>query len=275
MPTELREEATSEPQILLLPALSSISTREEMAPLARQLGHAFDARPVDWPGFGTGPRTLVNWTPDILSEFLRDTVDRAKPKAIVAAGHAAAYAVYAAASGAIAADCLVLVAPTWRGPLPTMMGGRRPWFARIVSALDSKVFGRLLYRLNVSDWVIRKMAREHVYSDPSWLAGSRLQSKIAVTRGRGARHSSVRFVTGTLDRYASRDAFLRDLAKVKCPVLIVYGEETPRRSRAEMEAMSQLPGVTPRILPRGKLAVHEEFADDVALEVRRFLDANV
>jgi hypothetical protein len=44
------------PVALLLPALSSISTRGEMAPLAERLAARFTTVAVDWPGFRTLPR---------------------------------------------------------------------------------------------------------------------------------------------------------------------------------------------------------------------------
>ena len=47
------------------------------------------------------------------------------------AGHAAAYVLHHAVYEKGFTDRLVLVAPTWRGPLPTMAGGQRPWFANI------------------------------------------------------------------------------------------------------------------------------------------------
>lgn len=261
--------------VLLLPALSSISTREEMQPLARHLDNEFITETRDWPGFGTKPRPHIEWTPEILSDFLRDSIRRQSPAAVIAAGHAAAYAVYELAQRPGGVACLVLVAPTWRGPLPTMMGGSKAWFRRIVGAFDNKVMGPLLYRLNVSPWMVRKMALEHVYSNATWLTEARFQSKIAVTKAKGARHSSVRFVTGSLDRYADRDPFLNDLRRVGCPVLIVYGAETPRRSRIEMELMSMLEGVTTVVMEKGKLALHEEFPSNVAAEVMRFFNANL
>lgn len=271
MPPVLSRIAEGDRPILLLPALSSISTREEMLPLASELGATFVTEVVDWPGFGIGARPVTNWTPDILSDFLRDSVDRLNPKAIIAAGHSAAYAVHLLSTVPNQVDCLILTAPTWRGPLPTMMGGHKPWFSRIVAALDSPFVGQALYRLNVSRWVIRRMAREHVYSDPAWLNGARFQSKIAVTKGKGARHSSVRFVTGRLDRYTDGGQFLDDLARVKCPILVLYGDNTPRRSRAKMDGMALLPNVTAKVLKRGKLAIHEEFAPEIASEIMQFL----
>ena len=262
-------------RVLLLPALSSISTREEMQPLASQLDSEFITETLDWPGFGTKPRPRRDWTPEILSDFLCDTLCRQSPAAVIAAGHAAAYAMHELVQRPGGVACLVLLAPTWRGPLPTMMGGSKHWFRRIVRILDNNAIGPLLYRLNVSRWVLRKMALEHVYSDPAWLTDARFQSKIAVTRAKGARHSSVRFVTGSLDRYAARDAFLEDLRRIACPVLIVYGAETPRRSRVEMELMSMFGNITAVVMEKGKLALHEEFASNVTLEVRRFLNVSL
>jgi hypothetical protein len=66
---------------------------------------------------------------------------------------------------------LVLIAPTWRGPFPTMMVGQRPWFGRVRAAVDNAVVGPLLYRLNVSAPVVRRMAQRHVYSAPTGLPG--------------------------------------------------------------------------------------------------------
>jgi hypothetical protein len=55
------------------------------------------------------------------------------------------------------------------------------------------------------------------------------------------------------------------------PTLAIYGAETPARSRAEIEALAALPGIQVGRLPRGKLAVHEEFPDDVTEVLKPFL----
>ncbi|TIX93109.1 alpha/beta hydrolase [Rhizobium sp. P44RR-XXIV] len=261
----------SGPSILLLPALSSISTREEMAGLAQHLAQDFRVHTVDWPGFGTVPRPRAEWTSDILSAFFGRIMNELRPQVVVAAGHAASYAVYHLARHQEALQGLVLIAPTWRGPLPTMMGGQRAWFGRIRAAVDSPIMGPMLYAANVSSFVVKRMVREHVYSDASWLSDERLREKMAVARGKGARHASVRFVTGALDRFPDREAFLEDIRAISCPILMIYGAETPRRSRAEMEALADLPNVESERLEFGKLSIHEEFPDRVAPIVARFL----
>ena len=267
------DEAGGGPTVVLLPALSTISTRGEMRPLVERLAPRFRVVAVDWPGFGDLPRPRVDWTPDILTDFLARFMSEEAPqaKAIVAAGHAASYALRYALDHPGAVERRALVAPTWRGPRPTMVKGTRPWFARVRAAVDAPGLGALLYRLNISRPVLMRMARAHVYSDPDWLTGGRLDDKRAVTRGSGARHASVRFVTGALDLLASREAFVALARAAAVPILVVYGDESPMRSRAEMEALADLPNVRLAKLDRGKLAVHEEYPDAVAAVVGPFL----
>ena len=98
-----------------------------------------------------------------------------------------------------------------------------------------------------------------------------MAAKLAVTRAPGARHASVRFVTGALDRVDSRAAFIDLARRASVPILAVIGEETPPKSRAEMEQLANVPNVQVAHLPTGKLAIHEEFTDAVANVIVPFL----
>jgi pimeloyl-ACP methyl ester carboxylesterase len=267
------DDAGNGPTVVLLPALSSISTREEMRPLFDRLAPNFRVVTVDWPGFGDHARPRVDWTPQALSAFLDWFLSEIvpPPHSIAAAGHAAGYALQQAVSRPGTIERLALIAPTWRGPLPTMIGGHRPWFARVRHAIDRRVIGPLLYRLNVSRFVVTRMASEHVYSDPLWLSGDRLAAKLGVTRAPGARHASVRFVTGDLDLVADRTAFLDLGQRAKLPIHVIYGDQTPVKSRTEMEALSALPNVSVARLLAGKLSIHEEFPEPVAHAITLFL----
>jgi hypothetical protein len=60
-----------------------------------------------------------------------------------------------------------------------MTGGHRPWFARVRMVIDLPLIGQLPYRMNVSRFIVTRMAREHVYTDPGWLSGDRLSAKPA------------------------------------------------------------------------------------------------
>ena len=268
------DEAGEGQTVLLLPALSSISTRSEMWRLLEVLSARFRVVTVDWPGFGDRPRPRIDWTPDILSGFLdwllREILPA--PYAIITAGHAATYALYHLVRHAGATHRLALIAPTWRGPFPTMMGGLRPWFSKVRAVVDAPLIGSVLYGLNLSGPVVRKMVGEHVYSDPAWLTPDRALTKRRVTTAGGARHASVRFVTGGLDRILDRASFIELARTAGVPILLLYGEETPPKSRAEMDALSGVPGIETIRLRRGKLGIHEEFSDQVAREILAFLD---
>lgn len=253
----------SGPALLMLPAPSSISTRTEMRPLQERLAASFATVAIDWPGFGTLPRPKVAWRPDHYRAFLRFVTETVvRPSLTVAAGHAAGYALAQAADDPASLGRLLLLSPTWRGPLPTMARRRLPLFRGMARAVDLPLVGSALYRLNVNGPVIGMMARGHVYSDPSWLTPERMARKREVTEAPGARHASFRFVTGELDLFTDREAFLATARRAGTDIVIAYGSDAPPKSKAEMVALGALTNVSARELPRGKLSFYEEFPDD-------------
>ncbi|PZA13746.1 alpha/beta hydrolase [Rhodopseudomonas palustris] len=255
----------SGPQLLLLPALSSISTRNEMRGLQQRLGAQFSTTAIDWPGFGDLPRPKIDWRPELYGDFLESILNSVtRPDITVAAGHAAGYALAQAADHPGSLGRLCLLAPTWRGPLPTMAGKRLPLFGTLAKAVDLPVAGAAFYRLNVNRPVIGMMARGHVYADPAWLDQVRLADKRHVTEARGARYASFRFVTGELDLFTTRDEYLAAARRVPGKIVLLYGDATPRKSKAEMAALEALDNVRTTVLPRGKLSFYEEFPDDTA-----------
>jgi pimeloyl-ACP methyl ester carboxylesterase len=267
------ERLGSGPTVLLLPALSSISTRKEMWPLQIRLASAYETNSVDWPGFGDRAKPEIDWRPEAYAAFLDHLVSQVVPQpfATCAAGHASAYVLAQAVAAPGSMGRLCLIAPTWRGPLPTMTGKPKEAFEWIVHGVDRPLLGPMLYKLNVNPLMVRMMGRGHVYADSNWLAGPRLADKLTVTRSKGARHASVRFVTGALDKVRNRAEFLSLAAQVADPILVLYGAGTPPKSKAEMEALAGLKNVRTVELPSGKLAVHEEFPDDTASAIRAFL----
>ncbi len=259
--------------VVLLPAFSTVSTRDEMRPLAERL--APDVRTIvsDWPGFGAGRHPALRHEPALHLDFLHRLLERvvAEPAAVVAAGHAAGYALALARSKPGAWSKIALVAPTWRGPLPTMMGGYRPLQGRIRGALRMPGVGHALYRLNVAEPVIAMMYRRHVYADRGRVTPAFVAGKAEVARRRGGRFGSAAFVTGALDPVHDRAAFLDLASPPSAPTLLVYGADTPPRSGAEMEALAQVPGIEVRRLASGSLGLHEEHPDAVADVLRPFL----
>lgn len=267
------DELGAGPPLLVLPALSSVSSRAEMRALAERLAARFRVVVPDWPGFGAAAAPPRAWQPADLQGFLRAFVMErfTGPVRVLAAGHAAAYALDLAASRHGTVARLALVAPTWRGPLPTMAGGYRGWQTSLRRLLRLPVLGPALYGLNVNPPTVRMMMKEHVLADPARLTPELLAAKLAVTRRRNARFATAAFVTGGLDLVRGREAFL-DLARAAAvPILVAWGPQTPRRSRAEMEALAGLPGVATALLPAGALGVYEEAPEAVAEAILDFL----
>jgi pimeloyl-ACP methyl ester carboxylesterase len=262
--------------VLLLPALSTVSTRDEVRELARRLGHR---RVVvsDWPGFGDTARPAIDYDGALYRGFLEALIDHLRGQLghtafpVVACGHAAGYAIDLVARRPGAFGRLVLIAPTWRGPLPTMMSGRRPVQGRIRRLIHAPLVGELLYRLNVSRPVMRMMYRRHVFADPAFLTDELLAQRMRLTRRPGARFASACFVTGALDPFEDRAAFLAAAERIDAPILVLYGRDTPPRSHAEMQALVGLPGIESRLLERGTLGLAEERAAELAPFIEKFL----
>src|ERR1700722_11922524 len=76
------------PTVLLLPALSSISTRREMWRLQQRLSSHYRTISVDWPGFGDQARPAIDWTPAAYVAFLEYIFEAVAtcPHAVIAAG---------------------------------------------------------------------------------------------------------------------------------------------------------------------------------------------
>lgn len=263
------------PRVLMLPAPSSVSTRAELLPLARLLASELELVVPDWPGFGMSPAPALRWAPRHFQAFLDAFAAQAlrPPFAILAAGHGAAYALDLAARMPGSVTRMALVAPTWRGPLPTVAGGYRPWQERVRAALELPVLGEALYRLNVSRPVLGMMMKGHILADPDHLTPELLTQKSIVTRRPAARFATAAFVTGGLDLVRSREDFLGLAERAGVPVLAVWGPQTPPRSAAEMAALAEVEGVRCGALPAGALGVHEEYPADVATLVGPFLRA--
>ena len=255
---------------LLLPALSSISSRQEMLPLARELSAEYRCHVPDWPGFGAQERVRVPLEPASFHAFLDALIAAAPgPYALgVAAGHAAPYLAAAARRHPGMFARLVLVAPTWRGPLPTAMGPERArWFGRIRRAVEAPVVGEALYRINISAPVIGRMMRAHVYAEPGHVTAAVIGAKHRITRQRGGRFGTAAFVTGGLDPVGSRAAFLDLFREGLPPVRVLRPAGAPRRSGAEMDALLAGGRVAGAGIP-GALSPHEEYPAEVAAAIR-------
>lgn len=75
-------------------------------------------------------------------------------------------------------------------------------------------------------------------------------------------------------QYLKRDELLADIASLdgKVPLFVLKSIQSPKRSKAEMEALKGVKGVAEYGDVPGALLPHEEFPQEVATKVLGFLD---
>lgn len=245
--------------LLLLPAFSSVSTRGEVGELAQLLSTHFQVTAIDWPGFGESSRLSLDYNPAIYEQFLADFVKSVfnTPIIVVAAGHATGYVLKLVVKQPEAISKIVLLAPTWRGPLPTM-GANANIAAMVRGMIRVPIFGQALYKLNTTPSFLSWMYRRHVFTDTTKLTPEFIAEKWQTTQQPNARFASAAFVTGNIDTIHSQGEFLSLVESVNVPIMAVIGASSPPKSRQEMDALAELQKVNSVIIP-GTLGLHEEY----------------
>jgi len=255
------------PVILLLPALSTVSSRSEMADLAKGLASRYQVIALDWPGFGASSRLPLDYRPDLFYQCLSDFVQSqfSEPIMVAAAGHAAGYALRLGAQKPGLWSRIVLTSPTWRGPL-AVMGAPQAIRDGLRELVRSPLVGDALYTLNTAPAFLRWMYQRHVFVDEGTLTPDFVAQKYAITQKQNARYAPAAFVTGTLDPATSREEYVGWARSLLVPLMVVIGQQSPDASKAEMESLSALPGVE-TVRMRGSLGVHEERGEDIAIAI--------
>ncbi len=260
--------------ILLLPALSTISSREEMRGLAAYFAPKHPVVLLDWIGFGDSDRPNLAYNAGLYKAFLRDFVQAtfAEPIVVMAAGHSAGAVMELAQKRPAPWAWVVLLAPTYRGPLPTMMGEKRRKFYQVLQQLiNLPVLGQFLYFLNTTGGFLRWMMGRHVFSDLTHITRDLMRRKKQVARKSGGRFAAAAFVTGALDPIRSRTEWIDWFQPLPVPVMVVIGDHLPPKSREEMEVLAHFTSVQV-FRTHGSLGLHEEYPDQVASGVLPFLD---
>jgi pimeloyl-ACP methyl ester carboxylesterase len=227
-------------------------------------------------GFGQSSRPGFRYSPALYRAFLKDFVRGVfrEPVVVIAAGHAAGYVMELSQKSNAPWKWMVLVAPTWRGPLPTAMGEHRWFYNTLRFLIRLPLVGQFLYFLNTTPPFLRWMYGRHVFADSTHLTKELLKEKWRTTQQRGARFASAAFVTGALDPVRKRGQFFEYFQPpLSAPVMLVIGEQTPVKSLEEMEVIAHFSGIGLQLLRLpGSLGLHEEYADQLADGILPFLN---
>ncbi|BAZ44989.1 hypothetical protein NIES4102_20060 [Chondrocystis sp. NIES-4102] len=257
--------------ILLLPAFSTVSSREEMTGMAQILSTQYQVTALDWLGFGDSPCPRVDYNPALFQQLLQDFVQSVfdQPIILIACGHASGYALKLVETNPSIVSKLILVAPTWQGPLK-VMGLPDVMRNGIKNLVRSPLLGQGLYYLNTTPGFLRFMYKRHVYVDESKLTPEFIATKHQITSKNGARYAPAAFVTGAIDPVNSREEYKQLLSAVAIPLLIIVAENAPPKSKAEMITMTELDNVQAVTLA-GTLGIYEENPESVTAAITNFL----
>lgn len=257
--------------IVLLPAFSTVSSRSEMGKIAQLLATQFQVYALDWLGFGASQRPSLDYQPLIFQHLLEDFVASIfdEPIILIATGHSAGYAIELAKQHPHQVRKLILVAPTWLGPLRAM-GLPNTVRGAVRQIVRSPILGQFLYQINTTPWFLRLMYSRHVYKNTNKLTPEFIAQKRQITQQKGARYAPAAFVTGKLDPTSDQAEFLANLAALSCPIFVILTEDAPPKSLAEMEAMTSLPGIE-SVRLSGTLGIHEENPELVTEAIYHFL----
>ncbi|KAM3275603.1 hypothetical protein ACQJBY_044144 [Aegilops geniculata] len=293
---EEHEQGTAEKvkNILMIPTISDVSTVEEWRVVAKDIvtrkGElSYRATIVDWPGLGYSDRPSLNYNANVMENFLvqllnspnSPVADADGELVVVGGGHAATIAIRAAGKGLIRPSAVAAVAPTWAGPLPIVFGRGSDMETRyglLRGTLRAPAIGWMMYNVLVSnEKSIQSQYKSHVYANPENVTPEIVESRYELTKRKGARYVPAAFLTGLLDPVQSREEFLQLFAKLDgdVPVLVVSTLNSPRRSKAEMEALKGAKGVTKFVEVPGALLPQEEYPLAVAEELYDFLQGSL
>lgn len=193
-------------------------------------------------------------------------------------GHAATLTIRAAKRGAVKPKAIAAIAPTWAGPLPIVFGrdsSMETRYGLLRGTLRAPAVGWMMYNMLVSnEKSIESQYRSHVYSNPDNVTPGIVESRYALTKRKGARYAPAAFLTGLLDPVQTREEFLElfaDMGRRKIPVIVLSTEGSPKRSKAEMEALREAEGVSKFVEVPGALLPQEEYPAMVAEELYQFL----
>ncbi|GAV79474.1 Abhydrolase_6 domain-containing protein [Cephalotus follicularis] len=290
----VRESPDPPKNILMLPTISDVSTVEEWRSVAWDIVQR-DGKSnwrtiiVDWPGLGYSDRPKMDYNADVMEKFVVDFINspdnpiscsNENDLVVFGGGHAATIAVRAAKKGLVKPIAIAAVAPTWAGPLPIVFGrdpNMETRYGLLRGTLRAPGVGWMMYNMLVSnEKSIESQYKSHVYANPDNVTPEIVESRYALTARKGARYVPAAFLTGLLDPVNSRAEFLRLFSDLegKMPILIVSSEGSPKRSKAEMEALKGAKGVSKFVEVPGALLPQEEYPAIVAEQLYQFLQEN-
>eukprot|EP00055_Hartaetosiga_balthica_P002168 m.2974 g.2974 ORF g.2974 m.2974 type:complete len:398 (+) comp1988_c0_seq1:69-1262(+) len=198
---------------------------------------------------------------------------------VVAAGHEAINVLRLAQRNPELFDRIILINPTFRGPLPTarfdLEQRGESGKSELLSTLQSVMWEiykmpylrDALHHFSSSPENIKKQLMSHVFEDPEYISPN-VVSKFVEFSKQGPCVGKCAFLVGKMDFLKSREE-LADLIKggVKVPTLVVMGYNSPETSKEDVKPLQDAAKTDKNLTfltTRGALRSYEEFPHEIA-----------
>ncbi|EGD82521.1 hypothetical protein PTSG_03171 [Salpingoeca rosetta] len=273
--------------VLFIAPPSFVSSRTIFFPMAEASFSNFGVTEV--PSYGLNKQTLrpTHYNTQLIDSGLTTMPPSTKGVAVVATGHAAITALRTAQQNPELFSCLVLLNPTFRGPLPTVKFDleskgktRESMLLDYASSAIWKLYqlpyvGDAIHNMFTSREHIKKQLHSHVFENPEAITDDVITRNQAFAK-EGPILGKCAFLVGKADPVASRDelaALLRGGCRV--PTLVVMGYGAPETSRADLQPLHEAVAAGDSKLrvveTRGALRSYEEFPLDIGSIVKSFI----
>ena len=199
---------------------------------------------------------------DTKKGYQSNTEENNRKLTIIAAGHSASVVLTLKNKYINTIKQIVLIAPTWRGPLLSMTGWSPKRLNIINEIVRLPIIGPMLYFINTTKVIIRFMMKRHVWLNKNDLDNDKIRKLQILSRQKGARYASAAFVTGRLDIDNNNKWWISNTNIVKEMSTLVIPKDSPKRSLSEMEVLSD--SIKDVLYIRGRLGCHEEFGEEIA-----------
>ncbi len=261
------EGKTEKPPMLMLPALSTVSRSDEWQSFKAIVTDKYQVITLDWPGFGKSDKKDIHYSGTVLQKTLGKAIKVIQSKnnkklTIIAAGHSASVVLTLKDKYIRDIKQVVLIAPTWKGPLPSMTGWSPKRLNIINKIIRLPIIGPILYFINTTKVIIEFMMKRHVWLNKNNLDKDRILRLQVLARQKGARYASAAFVTGSLDINKNNKWWISNTKKINKISTLVIPKDSPKKSLSEMGILSNK--IKNVIYIRGRLGCHEEFGEEIA-----------
>ncbi|HZR40365.1 MAG TPA: alpha/beta hydrolase, partial [Ktedonobacteraceae bacterium] len=265
--------ALDAPPLLLLHAPEIGASSHEMRGIIEDLAQHYRVYVPDLPGFGLSdhPQTKMAYSANtyvaFCHDFLQDVIGQ--PTTVFASGLSCTYAAVVAATHPQLCRSLILISPESL----FVNTKRSSW---LIWLMEKAVPGLILYSFLTLPFVLPYIVAHQRKLAYNQIAPADLDYIFAAAHQLGAQHASLASLAGRLDLPSQGALTGADyLAKVQCPVLIIWGIHAFHAVQSIASVSGPLRATQEIVISDAHARVHEEYPARVVADVQKWQGTEV